>query len=215
VAAKLRGVGLPVADDQMLTPSSVAAELMAEARAESVLVLGTPGVGAPLRERGLRTFAPGETQSLDAVYVGWHPECTMSDIEAAAQAIWAGAPFYVASSVPFFATRAGKSIGYSRAIAAAIESLTETAPIITGKPSRHAMELVARRLGLPMREIGVVGDDARLETVMALDMGAFSVGVATGVTSRGEWESLPSEGRAHAVLDDIGGLLRCDAFRLE
>ncbi len=50
---------------------------------------------------------------MDAVYVGWHPDCGMKDIEAACHAIWAGAKLYVASDVPFFATRHGRTIGYS------------------------------------------------------------------------------------------------------
>jgi 4-nitrophenyl phosphatase len=207
VAAKLRAAGLPVEDAEMLTPSSVAADLIGESGARRVLVLGTPGVGEPLRVRSLQTFAPGEPGDVDAVYVGWHPDCTMADIEAAANAIWAGAQFYVASSVPFFATRAGKSIGYSRAIAAAIESLTESVPIITGKPSAHAMALVARTLGLPFDAIGVVGDDPKLETLMAREAGAVSFGVVTGIAKREDYLAMPPERSAHHVLDNVGELL--------
>ena len=34
----------------------------------------------------------------------------MKDIEAACQAIWGGAKMYVASDVPFFATKHGRNI---------------------------------------------------------------------------------------------------------
>ena len=53
-----------------------------------------------------------EATAVDAVYVGWHPDCGMKDIEAACNAICAGAKLYVASDVPFFATQHGRSIGY-------------------------------------------------------------------------------------------------------
>src|SRR5688572_13186042 len=53
-AARLRGVGLPVEDAQMLTPSSVTAEVLVKRRVQSVLVLGSPGVGHVLKEHGIR-----------------------------------------------------------------------------------------------------------------------------------------------------------------
>ncbi|MBL8552444.1 MAG: HAD-IIA family hydrolase [Hyphomonadaceae bacterium] len=209
IAAKLRQVGLPIADAQMHTPSTVAADWLKTSGAERVLVLGTPGVGEPLRALGIQTFVPGDVcDKIDAVYVGWHPDCVMRDIEAAANAIWAGAAFTVASNVPFFATKAGKSIGYSRAIAAAVESLTNTPPIVLGKPSQAAMSFVADKLQLPLSDIAVVGDDARLENLMAREAGAFSIGVSTGVTSRAEWDAMPQAQTAHLVLDRLDELLQ-------
>ncbi len=48
----------------------------------------------------------------------------MKDIEAACHAIWGGAKLYVASDVPFFATKQGRTIGYSFAIVGAIRRVT-------------------------------------------------------------------------------------------
>ena len=84
-AARLRGLGLPVADNQMFTPSSVAAGLMSRSRVERTLVLGSRGVGHALNESGIETVDAGDlrTTEVQAVYVGWHPDCGMKDIEAA------------------------------------------------------------------------------------------------------------------------------------
>ncbi|HLY54328.1 MAG TPA: HAD-IIA family hydrolase [Stellaceae bacterium] len=208
-AAKLRDVGLPVADDRMLTPSSVVADYFRRRGIRRVLVLGTRGVGHALTELGIEVRHPGDfgAGEAEAVYVGWHPDCTMPDIEAAANAIWQGAGFYVASSVPFFATRGGRSIGYSHAIVAAIRSLTKTPAKILGKPSREAFRFVARRLGVPARAIGVVGDDPALEIGMARRAGATGFGVATGLTDRAAWLAQPPARQAHHVLDAVGDLL--------
>ena len=54
-AAKLRKLGLPVADERMLTPSSVAAELWPTRGVKRALVLGTRGVGHALAEAGIET----------------------------------------------------------------------------------------------------------------------------------------------------------------
>ena len=87
------------------------------------------------------------------MYVGWHPKCGMPDIESACQAIWAGAKLYVASDVPFFATKQGRTFGYSYAIVGAIRRMTKAPMILTGKPSLHALRFVARKLGVAMRHV--------------------------------------------------------------
>ncbi len=59
-AAKLRKVGLPVADEQMLTPSSITADLMRRRRISRALVLGMRGVGHALAEAGIETRFTGD-----------------------------------------------------------------------------------------------------------------------------------------------------------
>ncbi len=208
-AAKLRSVGLPVSDECMLTPSSVAADLMARAGVRSALVLGTSGVGHALRDAGIETVYVGEAGERDvqAVYVGWHPECTMKHIEAACHAIWAGARLYVASDVPFFATKQGRTMGYSHAITGAIRRVTRAPMILTGKPSLHALRLVARRLGLRRRDLGIVGDDPSVEIIMARRGGARAFAVTTGVTAREEWERQTGLRRPEHVLRRLDDLL--------
>jgi len=210
-AARLRDIGLPVEDAQMLTPSSVTADHMSRNRIRRALVLGTRGVGHSLAEAGIETVFTGEPRATEvqAVYVGWHPDCGMKDIEAACQAIWAGAKLYVASDVPFFATKQGRTVGYSYAITGAIRRLTKARMILTGKPSLHALRFVAKKLGVPMREVGVVGDDPLVEALMARRGGATAFGVTTGVTKLEDWERQPETQRPHHVLKEIRDLLTC------
>jgi ribonucleotide monophosphatase NagD (HAD superfamily) len=209
-APKLRAIGLPIADEALLTPSSVAADLMPRQGVKRVLVLGTPGVGHPLTQAGMQTFFPSDagSENVDAVNIGWYPECTMKDIEKAAKAIWNGAKLYVASSVPFFATADGKTMGYSYAIAAAVRKITGAPMILTGKPSLHALRLVAKRLGVPMRKVGVVGDDPLVEMIMARRGGAVGFAVTTGMTRAGEWSRQPPGRRPHRVLGSLTELLQ-------
>ncbi len=188
-ARRLRSLGLPVADERMFTPSSVAADVMARHSIRRALILGSRGVGYALSEAGVEITFAGEPRAseVDAVFVGWHPECHMKDIEAACQAIWGGAKLYVASDVPFFATRQGRTMGYSYAIVGAIRRMTKAPIILTGKPSLHAMRFVARKLGVPMREVAVVGDDPAVEIIMARRAGATAFGVTTGVMKQEDW----------------------------
>jgi 4-nitrophenyl phosphatase len=208
-AAKLRKAGLPVEDEQMITPSSVTADLMRRRGVKRALVLGMHGVGQALRDAGIETNYTGDSQAsaVDAVYVGWHPDCGMKDIEAAANAIWAGAKLYVASDVPFFATKQGRTVGYSFAIVGALRRLTKVSSIITGKPSLHALRFVARRLGIPISKVGVVGDDPLVEVIMARRGGATAFGVTTGMSTREDWLRQPETRRPHRILTDLRELL--------
>jgi 4-nitrophenyl phosphatase len=208
-APKLRALGLPISDDALLTPNTVTADLMPKRGVKRALVLGVPGVGQPLAEVGIETVLPGQDRADDvqAVYIGWHPDCVMKDIEAACKAIWNGAELYVASDVPFFATSSGKTMGYSHAITAAVRKITGAPMILTGKPSLHALRLVAKRLGIPMRKVGVVGDDPLVEMIMSRRGGAMGFGVTTGFTTAEDWAAQPLTRRPHRVVRDLGEIL--------
>jgi len=212
-APKLRALGLPISDEILLTPSTVAADLMPRRRVKRALVLGTRGVGHPLAQAGIEIVFPGgeRTEEVQAVYVGWHPECGMKDIEAACKAIWNGADLYVASDVPFFATSSGKTMGYSHAIVAAVRKITHAPMILTGKPSLHALRLVAKKLGVPMRKVGVVGDDPLVEMIMARRGKAVGFGVTTGFTTAEDWAAQPKSRRPHRIVRELADILRLTA----
>src|SRR5277367_1377701 len=209
-APKLRALGLPISDDVLLTPNTVTADLMPKRGVKRALVLGVPGVGHALAAAGIETVFPGQdrTDDVQAVYIGWHPNCVMKDIEAACKAIWNGAELYVASDVPFFATADGKTMGYSYAITAAVRKITRAPMILTGKPSLHALKLVAKRLGVPMRRVGVVGDDPLVEMIMTRRGGAMGFGVTTGMTSADDWAALPLSRRPHRVIKNLSDILK-------
>jgi 4-nitrophenyl phosphatase len=124
--------------------------------------------------------------------------------------VLAGAAFLSASDVPFFATKEGRSFGYSCAINGAIARVTGVEPALTGKPSAAAMAFVARQLGLAAQDVGVVGDDAVAEMQMARAGGAIGIAVTTGSTSVAEWAGQPPERAPHVViggLEEVAGLL--------
>jgi len=208
-APKLRSIGLPIPDEHLFTPNSVAAHVFRERGVSRVLVLGLQGVADALEEEGIGTCFAGDpgAEQADAVYVAWHPDCIMPHIHAACEAVLGGAHFFTASDVPFFASQQGRSFGYSCAISGAIARVTGKEPEVTGKPSLHAMEFVAAQLGVEMAEVAVIGDDPKVETEMARLGGAIGIGVTTGTTSFEEWATAAPERRPHRVIDRIDAIL--------
>ena len=76
-AARLRSAGLPVDDEQMFTPSSVAADHMVRHGIRRVLILGSRGVGQALRDAGVETTQTGDARAerWRRPRSGLHPEC--------------------------------------------------------------------------------------------------------------------------------------------
>jgi 4-nitrophenyl phosphatase len=208
-APRLRAVGLPIRDERLFTPNSVAGRAMVERGYRSVLVLGTQGVIDALEEMGVPCVGPDDAgaHDADAVYVAWHPDCTMPHIHLACERVLDGAAFLTASDVPYFATKDGRSFGYSCAINGAVARVTGREPEPCGKPSVLALAMIAEQLGIPEEDVGVVGDDAVAEMQMARAGGAIGIAVASGATSRAQWAAQPSGRAPHLVIDSVADLL--------
>jgi ribonucleotide monophosphatase NagD (HAD superfamily) len=144
---------------------------------------------------------------VDAVFVGWFREFTMSHLEAACHAVWSGAALYSASETPFFAAAGGRALGTSRAISAMIRSVTGCRLTVTGKPSLDALRAAATRLGVPARDLVVVGDDPLLEVPMAHRGHALAVAVQTGLAGPDAYDHLPPAKRPHLHLRGVDELL--------
>ncbi len=216
-AKVLREAGLDVPDGLMMTPASSAVEMFAKRGYRRVMVLGGDGLTEPLLAAGIEVVPPVEAAAdtrpsaepggVDAVFVGWFREFTMSHLEAACAAVWAGAELYSASETPFFATAGGRALGTSRAISAMIRSVTGCRLTITGKPSPDARRAAAARLGVPASRIAVVGDDPLLEVPMAHRGRALAIAVQTGLAGDDAYDHLPPARRPHLHLHGIDELL--------
>jgi 4-nitrophenyl phosphatase len=221
-AQVLRGSGLDVPDDRMMTPASSAVVMFTKRGYKRVMVLGGDGLAGPLRAAGIEAVPPvwaagspvtggtrpaDEPAGVDAVLVGWFREFTMTHLEAACAAVWSGAALYSASETPFFAAAGGRALGTSRAISAMIRSITGCRLTVTGKPSPGALRAAAARLGVPARDLVVVGDDPLLEVPMAHRGHALAVAVQTGLAGPDAYDQLPPAKRPHLHLRGVSELL--------
>lgn len=208
-AVKLRGAGFDVADTQAMTPSSVAADFFARKKISPVLVLGCEGVWRPLAEAGVEVILPENYRGkVSAVYVGWYREFNMESLEAAYDAVSKGAVLYTASNVPFFATAGGRGLGTSFAICAMLKALTKKEAKILGKPSAEALKSASRRLGVPVDQIAIIGDDPLCEIRLARYGDALAVGVTTGVNKRTDFEAQKGKFRPDLVIDGLAEIER-------
>jgi 4-nitrophenyl phosphatase len=210
-AAGLRHAGFDIADAEMMTPSTSAAEWFLRRGFRRVRVLGLEGVQSPLRELGLDVVGPFETaRGIEAVFTGWFREFTFASLETACEDIWAGASLTTASHVPFFATQNGRAIGTSFAINAMLRALTGKRARVLGKPAREVIECAMRQMGISASEAArtiVVGDDPALEMRMANAAHAFGVAVTTGLTNAPAFRSAPKPEKPRVVIPSLHPLL--------
>jgi 4-nitrophenyl phosphatase len=203
----LQQAGLPVPEGAALTPASSAVDVFRRRGHRRVMVLGVKGITEVLESAGIEALPPLRGTACDAVMAGWYrQELTFESLEAAVEAVAAGAKYYSASQSPYFATSEGRSLGSSRAISAVVRDLTGARVEVVGKPSLQALRTSARLLGVHPSELAVVGDDPELEVPMAHKGGAFAVAVHTGIGHSESFTDLPESLRPHLDLPDVGAL---------
>ena len=137
-AADLRSLGFSLADEEFMNPAVVAARWIARTHpGKSVLVLGGPGVVAPLHELGIETVGAAEPAVADVVLVGWDDGITYAALRAACESIWAGAPLLATSTAPIFSVNGGRGTGL-------VGRDRRGHPADDRRARRHAREAVAR-----------------------------------------------------------------------
>lgn len=179
VVAKLEGMGVPAAPDDVLTSALAAATLLVASlgRDARVLACAGPGVVEALQRVGLQAVAHPPA---DGVVVGLHRDFDFDELDRASAAVRAGARF-VATNLDATYPVPGGMIPGSGAIAAAVATASGRAPEVAGKPEAPMAELVRERLG----PTGVVvGDRPSTDGALAAKLGWQFALVLSGVTRR-------------------------------
>jgi NagD protein len=205
-AETLQGIGFDVDEHHLMTPASSAVDVFLRRGCRRVMVLGGEGLRAPLEAAGIRTVPPEAKARAEAVLVGWFREFNVGHLEAAVEAVWAGARLYSCSQSLFFASAAGRALGTSRAISAMIRDLTGARITIVGKPSLTALGSAGRRLRARLQDLAVIGDDPTLEIPMAHRGKALAIGVHGGVGDAQDFRKLAGRERPHLVVSGIAEL---------
>ena len=81
-------------------------------------------------------------------------------------------------------------------------------PISIGKPAPYLLEEAARAAGRDARDAVMIGDGLGTDIAAAIAVGARSVLMLTGVTSRDALDAAPPDARPTAVAADAAELAR-------
>lgn len=213
IAAHLRSMGIEVGDEEVFTPSVVAATVLKRKYpTEQIMVFGSGGMVEDFVKRDvnlvdLDAAIAGEAHDTKAVMVGWDPNFGRPKLQIAAEALLGGAELYCASDAPFFASKDRLNVGVSGFIAAGLEYVSGRPREVLGKPSQHSMQVISEYLGHPAEDILVIGDDIMLESKMARGGGALAGIVLTGTSTADDVANCAPEVKPELVVNSMVELL--------
>jgi len=209
-ARELRADGLPIADEEMVTPvRSALSYLRRRHDGEPVLLFAQPAVRDLLRTEGVNVVEADDPDAEHAsvVLVLHVDDAGFPALERAARAIVRGARLLTANYLPSYAGASGPIFSRGAMVTAAIAKAANVRPTVVGKPSQAAVRELRDRLGVASEDLLVTGDDVRMDIALGLLGGSRTVLVRTGTTGDFDVTRLPERRRPHAVIDGIGELL--------
>jgi NagD protein len=206
-AREMRAAGLPVEDHRMLTPLRSVQAYLERTREPHVLPFITDSARGYLEEVGMRVVDGRNGERVDAVFVAHADETDFDELERAARAVIGGAKLLTASYVPAYAGASGPILSRGAMITAALSKASSTKPTIVGKPSRAAVRVMERELGVPSRGLVVVGDDIRLEVELGHMGHSTTVLVRSGITGGLDLSTVPEKHRPHLAVGTVAELL--------
>jgi HAD superfamily hydrolase (TIGR01450 family) len=197
VAAWLGGMGIAVADEEVVSSPVAAAALVAPGT--RCLVIGMDGLREALAARGARVVTdPG---AAEAVVVGFDRHLVYDDLRRAALALQRDGVAYLATNADRTFPAADGLWPGNGAVLAALEAATGRTPVIAGKPEAGLFEAAADRL--PPGPLLMVGDRIETDIRGAAALGWDTALVLTGVTAADD----PRTAEATHVLPSVAALL--------
>jgi 4-nitrophenyl phosphatase len=188
--AKLAGMGVAVARDEILT-SSMATAVLIRRRAPAgarVFAIGEDGLRQALVEHGCALTDLYQVNA-DFVVVGMDRALSWDKLATATLNIRAGAAFIGTNPDTTLPSEHGLIHG-NGAILAALETATGIRPQIVGKPEPTMYALAMEQLGVDPTHTVAVGDRLGTDILGAVRAGIASVLVLTGVSTRADLASL-------------------------
>lgn len=187
---KLRGLGLEVEEEQIVTSAVVLAEVLRERNVagRTALVVGGAGAVEAIEGLGVSILRDPSADEADMVIVGLDVNFDYEALRRASTAVREGATLIATNSDASYPVAGGLWPG-SGSILAAIEVASGGTAEVMGKPYRPMMESAFRRLP-DASHIAMVGDRPDTDLAGATAMGWTTILVLSGVTTPEEVSAL-------------------------
>ncbi len=215
---RLASHGAPVGPDRVVTSARASAIYVRDhmPAVRRVMAVGAAGLERELHDAGFEvvTAAHAATRMSqegidgwtaaahpDAVVVGLDPQLTYLRIAAAADCVRAGSALVATNRDPLYPTERGFRPG-AGAVVAAVETAARTPALVTiGKPGPYLLQAAASLVGGDVRRAVMIGD-ALTDVQAGKAVGARTVLMLTGVTTRAMADELPEAERPTRIAED-------------
>ena len=204
VAAHLRDLGVPAADEDVVNSAQAAAAHLAGLLdpGAAVLLVGGTGLRVALTEVGLR---PTDDRSeAQAVVQGFSPDLGWAQLSEATHAVRSGLPWVATNLDATVPTPGGPAPGNGLLVDLVARAAGRGPDVVCGKPERALFDAAVARLHA--RSALVVGDRLDTDLQGARTAGLPGLLVLTGVTGTAELLAAAPRERPHFVSHDLRGL---------
>lgn len=204
VAAHLRELGAPAEDEQVVSSSQAAAELLASLlpAGAKILITGSPALAEEIELVGL-TAVRSQAEKPVAVVQGFSPEIGWKDLAEAAYVVSAGA-LWVATNTDMSIPQARGIAPGNGTLVAAVAAATGKTPQVAGKPEAPLFHAAAKRLAAD-RPL-VVGDRLDTDILGGNNAGFSTVAVLTGVDTRETILAARTDERPDYLIESLSNL---------
>ncbi len=187
VCERLAGMGVRVSEEQVLTSALATARYLRRLMPDGqrVLVIGEDGIRFALEQAGFSLT--DQAEEAQAVVVGLDRSVTYAQLAEATLAIRGGACFVGTNPDRTFPTERGLVPG-NGALLSLLETATDKAPIVVGKPERIYFELALEMVGSRPEATMVLGDRLDTDIIGGQAAGMLTCLVLTGVSDRAALE---------------------------
>ncbi len=195
---RLNRVGVPAQPEQVITSSVATADYLIRRYPPDtpLYIIGETGIRQALAERGYRE----DPELARVVIVGLDTQLTYEKLKIATLRIRAGADFIGTNGDRTFPIPEGLVPG-NGSLLAAIQTATDVAPTVIGKPETIMFEVALQRLGTTPAQTLMVGDRVETDIWGAKRAGLVSALMLTGVTPDGQVEDVNFQ--ADGVFDSL------------
>jgi 4-nitrophenyl phosphatase len=188
---KLASFGIEIEPWQVINSAQATAHYLSQQHPEGgpVYVVGEPGLIEILQEKG---FYNSDENPL-AVVAALDRSINYEKLRKATLLIRSGVPYIGTNPDRTFPTPEGQVPG-AGSILATIETATDVAPLVIGKPNPAMYQFALERLGTEIEETLVVGDRLETDIAGAQKLGSPCALVLSGVTDdekAWQWEPAP------------------------
>lgn len=204
---KLRQFGLPVEPRHVMTSGQATLQhLLSATPHRSAYVVGTPPLVAEFAEGGIAI----DEDTPDCVVLGYDTTLTYHKLCVATRLLLQGKPYFATHPDRTCITEQGLLPDIA-AVISGLQAVTGRCPTVLGKPEQPMVQAGAARLGVPIDQLVMVGDQLDTDMTMALTHGLTAVLVLSGETDEHNLEQSAVE--PHLVLRNVDELAdRLDAL---
>ncbi|MDH2444948.1 HAD-IIA family hydrolase [Amnibacterium sp. CER49] len=205
VAEQLRGYGLQVGTDQVVTSPQAAVRMLGERlpAGARVLVIGGDGLTTAVEGAGFAVVTSAD-DAPDAVVQGFSPDLGWKDLAEASFALADPDRLWVATNTDWtIPVERGIAPG-NGTLVSAVHSAVGRLPVVAGKPERPLFDTAVERFGAGSPFF--VGDRLDTDIAGANAAGMPSALVLTGIDGPKQLLAAPEQARPPFVLADLRGL---------